>query len=75
MTKTEAAETIAMTVRVWVRKTGNEATFLMCQEIISERLHESYAGTVVQEAARLANARTVWRKVKAWQDEERYSCY
>lgn len=65
MTKTEAAKTMAIDVRVWSRRTGNEATYLMCQERISERSHESYAGSEMHDAARLANPRTVWRMVQA----------
>lgn len=37
----------------------------MCQERISERGHESYAGSEMHDAARLANPRTVWRMVQA----------
>ena len=56
---------MAIDVRVWSRRTGNEATFLMCEERVCERSHSTYAGTEMHEAALIANPRTVWRMVQA----------
>ena len=75
ITKTYAAESMACSVQVWVRRTGQEPTPLMCQEIISNYLHPSYEGKVVQLEAQMANWRTVWSIVKAWYDQDRYSRY
>jgi hypothetical protein len=36
MSKTEAAEIMALDVRVWARKTGKPVTQLMCEERVSE---------------------------------------
>jgi hypothetical protein len=63
MTKTEAAEIMALDVRVWARETGRPITRLMCEERVSEWRGSgpSYAGTLKAAAAAIANPKTVLR--------------
>ncbi len=61
MTKTEAAEIMALDVRVWARRTGQPVTRLMCEERVSEWRGPNYAGTLKASAAAIANPKTVLR--------------
>lgn len=61
MTKTEAAEIMALDVRVWARKTGKPITRHMCEDRVSEWQAENYAGTRKAAAASIANPKTVLR--------------
>jgi hypothetical protein len=58
MNKTEAAEIIALDVRVWVRKNGVALTSWLVQERMSELRH---GDSRKAEAARTANYKTAYR--------------
>lgn len=57
MTKTEAAETIALHVRVAARK-GAALSITLAEEIVSE-YRGGHRGEFLQQAASLANPKTV----------------
>lgn len=59
MTKSEAAETVALHVRVAVRK-GATLSITLAEEIVSE-FRGGHRGEFLQEAARIANPKTVLR--------------
>ena len=61
MTKTEAAKTIAIQVRVWARRTSQPITMTMVEEILSEFGGHRGDGLQIQTAANLANRKTVLR--------------
>lgn len=60
MTRTEAAETIALHVVVWSRKTGQPVTKTMVEEILSE-YRGGHRGEFLQQTARLASVPTTLR--------------
>lgn len=62
MTKTEAAETIALHVRVAVRK-GATFSITLAEEIVSE-YRGGHQGEFLRQAALLANPKTVLRLTK-----------
>ena len=61
MTRTEAAKTIAIQVRVWARRTSQPITMTRVEEILSELDGPRHRGLRLQTAARLANRKTVLR--------------
>lgn len=61
MTRTEAAKTIALAVRVKARRTETAITLSMCEEMVSEYRNAYYAGSVNNAAANIANPKTVFR--------------
>jgi hypothetical protein len=61
MTRTEAAEIIALDVRVWCRRNGKTPSLLVAQERVSELRGENYQGNLKGDAANLANPKTVAR--------------
>lgn len=61
MTRTEAAEIIALDVRVWARKATRAVTLALCEERVSELRGEHYQGNLKGDAANIANPKTVFR--------------
>jgi hypothetical protein len=61
MTKTEAAEIIALDVRVQARKAGRKIDKAMCEERVSELRGQNYQGNLKGDAANIASPRTVLR--------------
>lgn len=59
MTKTEAADMIALEVRVFANRTGQSITRLLVAEMMSE--FDGREGMVLQTASRVANFNTVCR--------------
>lgn len=60
MTKTEAAETIALHLRTSYRRDGGQLTRLRAEELVSE-MRAGHRGQYLADVARLANPRTVLR--------------
>lgn len=60
MTKTKAAETIAIHLCVNYRKNGGALTKLRAEELVSE-MRGSHLGFYLQGVARIANPKTVLR--------------
>lgn len=67
MTKTEAAKTMALDVRVFARRAGVPVTKHLVEERISEWRGATYVGTYKAEAAKLANVTTTLRQALAWE--------
>ena len=66
MTKTEAAETMAMQIRVKARRNDRKVTLFMCVEMVSEQAkYPSVPGSELHRAACIANPRAVFAAVKA----------
>lgn len=64
MTKTEAAEIIATQAIVFARRTGQPITMLAIDEHMCEaQVHR--AGTMLGQAAAIANRRTVARTIRS----------
>lgn len=61
MTRTEAADVMAIQVRCFARRTGQRLTLLMCEEIVSEFRGTVGEGRFLGDAARSANPKTVYR--------------
>lgn len=67
MTRTEAAETIALDVRVWCRKNGKTPSLDIAEERVSELRGPNYQGNLKGDAANLANPKTVARiAIREW---------
>lgn len=63
MTRTEAASTIALHVRVAARAKGIDPSVSLTEEIVSE-YRGGHRGSYLQEAARLANPLTIARLIR-----------
>ena len=64
MTKTEAAETIALRLRVNCRKADRTPTIYLAEDLVSEA-RGGHLGGYLQECAVLASPKTVLRLAKA----------
>jgi hypothetical protein len=60
--RTEAAEIIAIDVRVWARRTGQPITLTLCEERVSELRGDHYQQYLKGEAAKYSNPKTVLRE-------------
>jgi hypothetical protein len=60
MTRTAAAEAIALHLRVSYRQNGGDLTVMRAEELVSE-LRAGHRGEYLQEVARLAHPKTVLR--------------
>lgn len=66
MTKTEAAEIMALDVRVWARKAGKPITKELCEDRVSELRGPNYQGNRKGDAANIANPTTVLRVARSY---------